>query len=90
MGVDGCVSGGTCQVLVLSVRDVEMGLGVTVLLRQAKVNDVDLVATFANAHKEIVGFDITVDEVTGVDVFDAGNLPCEEKQGEYMRRIEGS
>lgn len=74
MGVDRRVTGGSCQVLVLPVRDVEMGLGVAVLLRKAKIDDIDLVSALANTHKEVVGLDIAVNEVARVDVLDAGDL----------------
>lgn len=42
VGVDGGVARRPCQVLVLSVGDVDVGLGVPVLLGQPKVDDVDL------------------------------------------------
>ena len=74
MGVDGCVAGSTRQVLVLAVRDVQMGLGVTELLGKTKVNNVDLVAATANAHNEVVGLDIAMDEVARVNVLDARDL----------------
>ena len=51
-----------------------MGLGVPVLLRKTKVDDVDLVPALANAHEEVIGLDVSVDEVTRVDVLDAGDL----------------
>ena len=62
MGVDGGITGGTGQVLVLTVWDVEMRLGVTVLLCQTEINHVNLVATLTDAHEEVVGLDVTVDE----------------------------
>lgn len=71
MSVDGGVTGSASQVLVLSVRNVEVRLGVAVLLGQTKVNDIDLVATLADAHQEVVRLDVTVDERFGVDVLDA-------------------
>lgn len=73
MSVDGSVTSSTSQVLVLSVRDVEVGLGITVLLGQTEINHVDLVATLADAHEEVVRLDVTVDEGLGVDVLDAGD-----------------
>ena len=73
MSVDRGVAGGTSQVLVLSVRDVEVCLGVPVLLGETKVDHVDLVASLADAHEEVVGLDITVDEALGVDVLDAAD-----------------
>lgn len=62
VGVDTGITGGTSKVLVLSVWDVEVCLGVTVLLGETEIDDVDLVSTLADAHEEVVGLDITVDE----------------------------
>lgn len=80
MGVDGGVTGGTSQVLVLSVRDVEVSLRVAVLLGETEINHVDLVAALADAHEEIVGLDVAVDEALGVDVLDAGDELIGEEQ----------
>lgn len=73
MGVDTGITGGTSQVLVLSVGNVEVSLGVTVLLGKTEINDVDLVTTLADTHEEVVGLNITVDEGLGVDVLNTGN-----------------
>ncbi len=62
MGVDGGVTGGTSQVLVLTVRDVEVRLRVAIFLSQTEVDDIDLISTLANAHQEVVGLDVTVDK----------------------------
>ncbi|KAI3487940.1 hypothetical protein L1887_48023 [Cichorium endivia] len=74
VGVDRGVAGGAGEVLVLSVGDVEVGLGVAVLLGETKVDDIDLVATLTDAHEEVVGLDVTVDEVSRVDVLDSRDL----------------
>ena len=74
VSVDRGITGGTRQVLVLPVGDVEVRLRVSELLCQTKVDDVDLVATFADSHEEVVGLDVTVDEVAGVDVLHTRNL----------------
>jgi hypothetical protein len=73
MGVDGGITSSSCQVLVLPIRDVEVGLGVTVFLGQTEIDDIDLVAALADTHEEVVRLDITVDEGLGVDVLDAGD-----------------
>lgn len=73
MGVDGGITGSASQVLVLSVWDVEVGLGITVLLGKTKIDNVDLVSTLPNAHKEVVGLDISVNERLGVDVLNTRN-----------------
>jgi hypothetical protein len=82
VGVDGSITSSSGQVLVLPIRDVEMGLGVTVFLGQTKIDDIDLVATLANAHEEVVRLDITVDERLGVNILDAGDeLIGQQKNG---------
>ena len=71
MGIDAGITGGARQVLVLSVRDMEVSLGVTVLLGETKVDDVDLVAALPDPHEEVVRLDVAVDKGLGVDVLDA-------------------
>jgi len=48
--------------------------GVAVFFGEAKVDYVYLVAAFADAHEEVVGFDVAVDERLCMDVLDAGDL----------------
>ena len=74
MGVDAGVSGCSRQVLVFSIRDVLMCAGITILLGQAKVNDVHQIAFLPQTHEEIVRLDITMNEVLGMDIFDSTNL----------------
>lgn len=87
MGVDGRVTSGTSQVLVLSVRNVEVSLGITVLLGQTEIDHVDLVATLADTHEEVVRLDVTVDEGLGVDVLDAGDELISEEQDRLQRKL---
>ena len=84
VGVDAGIASRASQVLILTVWDVEVSLGVTVFLGQTKVNHVDLVAPLADTHEEVVGLDITMDEGLGVDVFNTGN----ELIGEQQDRLE--
>lgn len=51
-----------------------MCLGVSILLGQSKVNDIDLVASLSNAHEEVVWLDVSVDKVARVNVFNARDL----------------
>lgn len=87
VGVDGSVTGGTSQVLVLSVRNVEVSLGITVLLGQTEIDHVDLVATLANAHEEVVGLNVTVDERLGVDILDTRDKLIGEEQDGLQREL---
>ena len=82
MGVDGGVAGGAGEVLILTVRDVLVRPGVTVFLGQAEVDDVDQVALLAEAHQEVVGLHVSVDEVLGVDVFNPADLEQRNKEQE--------
>ena len=68
MGIDTRVTSGSRQVLVLTVWDMKVSLGVTVLLGQAKINHIDLVSPLANAHQEVVRLDVPVDERLGMNV----------------------
>ena len=78
VSVDRRVTCGTRQVLVLAVWNVEVRLWVTILLSKTEIDDIDLVSTLPNAHQEVVGLDITMDEGFGVDVFDTRDeLVCE-------------
>lgn len=87
MGVDGRVASSASQVFVLSIRDVEMRLRVAVLLGETEVDHVDLVATLADAHEEVVGLDIAVDEGLGMDVLDAGDELIGEEEHRLQREL---
>lgn len=86
MGVDRSVASRTSEILVLSVRDMEVGLRVTEFFRQTKINDVDLVAALSDAHQKVIGFDVTVDKVARVDIFDARNLERRMSEGTRDRK----
>ena len=62
--------GSSCQVLVLSVRDVLPRPVVPVFLRQTEVYQEELVAVPSDAHQEVVRLDVAVDEVLVVHVLD--------------------
>ena len=62
MSIDGRVTSSTSKVLVLSVWDMKVRFGITVLLCQAEVNNVDLVSTLPDSHQEVVGLDVSVNE----------------------------
>jgi len=62
-----------------------VSLWVAVLLGQAKVNNIDLVPTLANAHQEVIRLDIAVDEGFGMDVLNPGD----ELIGEEENRLQG-
>lgn len=58
MCINGCVSGGPGQVLVLPVRNVLPGFRVPVLFRQPEIDQEKLITVAADPHQEVVRFDI--------------------------------
>ena len=87
MGVDGGIASSTCEILVLSIGDVEVRLGIAVLLSQTEVNNVDLIASLSDAHEKVVGLDIAVNEGLGMDVFDAGDELVSQQQDGLQREF---
>ena len=73
------------QALVVAERDVLIGAGVFVALRQPKVNDVDVVLAAADADQVVVRLDVAVQEPARVDVLD----PLDELVGKHEDSVEG-
>ena len=69
MSVDAHVSSCAGQCFSFTVGDVLFGLGVSVLLGHAKIHDVDDIGRFrvGSPDKEVVGFDVSIDEILLVD-----------------------
>lgn len=74
MCVDTSIASCACQVLVLSVRNVDVCLGVTELFRQTEVDHVHLIRSLAEPHQEVVRLDIAMYEAFAVHVLYAGYL----------------
>lgn len=82
MCVDGHVSGGTSQALVLPVWNVFFSFGVDVFFGQAKVNDVDDVVLFVPLppDEKVFRFDVSVDEVFRMHILHPGDLGKPERE----------
>ena len=76
MGVNAHVPSSSRERFTLPVRNVLLGLGVTVLLCHAEIDDVDDVGGFGArpANEEIVGLDIAIDQVLLVNGLHAREL----------------
>ena len=48
-----------------------MSFRVTKLLGKTKIDDIDLIASFANAHEEVVRLDVAMNEISRMYVFDS-------------------
>ena len=73
VGVDGRVARRARQILVLAVHDVLAGAVVAVLFGEAEVDEEDLIAVAADAHEEVVGLDVAMNEVLVVHELDAAD-----------------
>lgn len=62
MSINTSITSRTSQVLVLTVRNVEVSFWITIFLSEAKINHVDLISTFADTHQEIIWLDVTMDK----------------------------
>jgi len=82
MGVDTRIAGCSCQILTIAVRDVLSGFGVAEALGQTEVDDIYIVLLLADTDQEVVRFDVSVQEMTGVDELDALQL-LQKVWGEY-------
>ena len=69
--VGGGVTRRAREVLAVAVRNVFARLRIPVAFCEAKVNDVEDVLALADAHEEVVGLDVAVDEVLRVEELDA-------------------
>jgi hypothetical protein len=87
VSVDGSISGSSSQVLILTVWDVEVSLGVTVFLCKTEINDINLIATLANAHEEVVRLDITVNEGLGMNILNPGDELVGKKKNGLQREL---
>lgn len=85
MGIDGGIASRARQILIFSVHDVLAGAVVAVLLCQAEVDEKHFVAVAANAHQEVVGLDVTMNEVLVVHELNA----TDHLIGEHENRLHG-
>lgn len=76
VGINAHVTGSSAERLALAVRYMLFCLGVTVLLGHAKIDNVNQVGVLAvgSSDQEVVGLDITVNQVLFVDCLDTVQL----------------
>ena len=63
VGVDTGISCSACEVFVLTIRDMLVCAGISVLFCQTKVYDVHHIALLSKTHQKVVWFHVSVDEV---------------------------
>ena len=72
MGVDRSITGSSSEVLALSVGNV-FSISLDVTLGESKVDQEDLVTGLVESGTEVIGLDVTVEEVPVVHVLDTGD-----------------
>ena len=70
---DAGITVGALKCQIFTVFDMGVRLGITVLRGEAKVSHVDPISALADAHQEILGLDIPVDNQFVMHVSNAGD-----------------
>lgn len=77
-GIPGCAS----QILAVTIRNMLASLGVSEALGKTEINNIDVVLLFADSNEEIVGFDISMQEMSRMYELNAlKHLISEHKDG---------
>ena len=79
MSVNGGVSGSTSEVLSLSVRDV-FAISLDVSLGKTEVDEEDLVTGLVEADAEVIRLNVSVDEVSVVNVLNTSDHLVDQHQ----------
>ena len=79
MGVDGGVSGSTSEVLSLSVRDV-FAISLDVPLGKTEIDEEDLVTGLVETDAEVVRLNVSVDEMSVVNVLNTSDHLVDQHQ----------
>ena len=74
MAVNGGESSRSSETKVCATGDMLIRIGIPVLLRKTKINKVCHRGLGPNAHENVAGFEIPVDEVTRMNVLEATDL----------------
>jgi hypothetical protein len=74
VGVERGIACRTNQIFVRPTRDMNEGDFVAISVCKPEIDDIDQVALAMNAYEKVIGFDVTVDVVSRMDVFNTGNL----------------
>ena len=74
VGVERSIARRTNQIFVRLTRDMNEGDFVTISVCKPEIDDIDQMALMMSAYEKVIGFDVTVDVMSRMDVFDTGNL----------------
>jgi hypothetical protein len=89
VGVNRSIPSCPSQILPLSVLNV-LPVLLDVPLRQSKIDDEDFVGSFVKTNAKIIRFDVSVDEVSVVDVLYPGDHLVDEHEGSFKGKLSES
>jgi hypothetical protein len=69
VAVDRSKSGSASKSVIRPTWNMDVSISVPVLLRQAKVNDANFIAMSANTDQEVAWFDIAVNKMARMNIF---------------------
>jgi hypothetical protein len=74
MGIYGRKSSSSNQGIAVLARDMDVCLRILILLRKAKINDMDGILVRVESNQDIVGLQVSVNNMMCVDLLKARNL----------------
>jgi hypothetical protein len=74
VGVDQSIVCHANQMFVCVIRDINEGNFIAISVCKPEIDDIDQMALTMSANEEVIGFDVTVDVMLRIDVFNMGNL----------------
>jgi len=79
MGINRSIASSACKIFSFSIRNV-LAITLNVALSQSKIENKYLVGSLIKSNAEVIGLNISMDEMSVVDVFDARNHLIDQHQ----------
>ena len=86
MGVDGGIPSSSSQIFALSVGNV-FSVSLDVPLGQAEIEEEDFVSGFIEANTEVIWLNISMDEMSVMNVFDSCDHLIDQHQDGFEREL---
>jgi len=90
MRINGSIPSCASQILAVTIRNMLASLGVPEALGKTEINNIDVVLLFADSDEEIVGFDISMQEMSRMYELNALKLHRKIQSTRYISKIQAS
>lgn len=87
MGVEGCITGGSSEALVIAKRYVFFGSRILVSFRQTKIYDVNVMLPPANSDQVVVGLNVSVEKTSRMEVLNSLDHLVSKHQHGFKRKL---